>query len=251
MLALRPLYRLETGSRGRPLKWGWLTRWQSREAARSAPCGDDAMLWKERRGWRKGGPAAVVSRFAVMFLAAVIISFTVEAVRPIWINAGNGSNSDSDVTLTFVNGEVRLLGTLLVGLAMLSAAVSAAHGVTGEREQDTWESLLASTLTGREIVRAKVLGGIWSARFPVAAALAVWAVGVAGGVVAPGRAPRVRRGAGRGRLARSALGTYASLRATNSTRSLVATMATLIALGFVVGALAVQFVHEMAHPARR
>ncbi len=50
----------------------------------------------------------------------------------------------------------------LVGILNLSGA--AAASITSEHEDDTWVSLTATDLTGREIVLSKLLGSLWRAR---------------------------------------------------------------------------------------
>ena len=58
--------------------------------------------------------------------------------------------------MSFLHGVVPLLYVL----GILGVAGSAAASITSEHEEDTWVSLTATDLTGREIVFAKLLGAL-------------------------------------------------------------------------------------------
>jgi hypothetical protein len=85
-------------------------------------------------------------------------------------------------------------------------------------------------LTEREIVRAKLLGSAWGARRLLATSLTIWGAGLLAraidplGLVAATVALVVLLGFA------AALGLYASLRAPSTSRALVATIGTLVAL---------------------
>ena len=57
--------------------------------------------------------------------------------------------------------------------------------MTAERERDTWISLVATPLTGREIVRAKLLGAVWGVRHAAAVAALLGLAGALAGSVHP------------------------------------------------------------------
>src|SRR5262249_39247876 len=62
---------------------------------------------------------------------------------------------------------------------------TAARSVVDERRQDTWSSLRLTLLSGREIVRAKVIGAIWRVRGVLALLVGLWIVGLAAGALHP------------------------------------------------------------------
>ena len=64
-------------------------------------------------------------------------------------------------------------------------AVAAAEGVKRERARDTWLSLIATPLTGWEILRAKMLGPVLSGRRGALTLIALWTVGLMAGAVHP------------------------------------------------------------------
>jgi hypothetical protein len=62
------------------------------------------------------------------------------------------------------------LGWLIQWTIGLRAAVA----IASEREHGTWDTLLLSSLEGREIVRAKIVGSLYAMRGFIAAAALVW-----------------------------------------------------------------------------
>ena len=125
---------------------------------------------------------------------------------------------------------IRTSCTALYVLWMLAVGAASAGSLTSEREEDTWISLTATPLGGDEIIRAKMVGPVWALR-PIAFMIfALWALGVLVGSITPW-------GLAAGLLEfavftwfLTALGTYFSLKAKNSTRSLATTIALLIFL---------------------
>ncbi len=62
---------------------------------------------------------------------------------------------------------------------------AAVEGVKGERERDTWLGLIATPLTGWEILRAKMLGPVSRGRGGALAMIGLWTVGLIAGAVHP------------------------------------------------------------------
>ena len=61
----------------------------------------------------------------------------------------------------------------------------AAEGMMAERERETWLGLIATPLTGFEILRAKMIGAIRKARGLSSLMLALWLVGLMAGALHP------------------------------------------------------------------
>jgi hypothetical protein len=125
---------------------------------------------------------------------------------------------------------LRGVSTAIYVLWMLGIASSSASGLSSEREEDQWISLISTPLDGHEILRAKMIGPVWGLRLVAYLMFLMWAVGLVVGSIHPF-----------GLLAclvefvvftwfLTALGTFLSLRSKNSTRSLALTMALLIFL---------------------
>jgi hypothetical protein len=77
-------------------------------------------------------------------------------------------------------------------LLMIAAAVRGASAVSGERDRDTWVSLMSTPLSAWEMLRAKWLGVMLGLRRGYFALLLVWATAlVAGGIDPPMLLPTV------------------------------------------------------------
>ena len=70
-------------------------------------------------------------------------------------------------------------------LYVLNLAGFAAAGIARERAQDTWSALLATPLTGRDIVLAKMRGAVWKMRGAGGLLVVLWTVGLLAGAVHP------------------------------------------------------------------
>jgi ABC-type Na+ efflux pump permease subunit len=181
MWRLRPSFLRREARASRPMR-----RAASRRLVRRPPCGDDPMLWKELSLDRRVHGALGTVVFALVMIAlnefasrgwlwfrmqragAEIVEFGVWSA---W-----GPQGDSRA---FLNGVIRWLTGMLGGLWMLSVAVTAAAGITSERERETWNGLTTTPLSAWEIIRAKLLGAVWRNRMVVGLILVLWGVGIA------------------------------------------------------------------------
>ncbi|MEK6702537.1 MAG: ABC transporter permease subunit [Planctomycetota bacterium] len=107
----------------------------------SREVGDQPVLWREMNQplFRKKWIATLVLLGVVAFSLLMLVSA--------------GGESEVPVTATTMTYSVILL---------LQAASLTVGGIAGEREAKTWETLLATTLTAREIVMGKFLGALRS-----------------------------------------------------------------------------------------
>jgi ABC-type Na+ efflux pump permease subunit len=80
---------------------------------------------------------------------------------------------------------LREITAFLVWFGGFSIAVAAADSVAAEREKDTWAGLIATPLSGLEILRAKTLGAIWHARAAGVLLFGLWSLGLLAGAVHP------------------------------------------------------------------
>lgn len=80
---------------------------------------------------------------------------------------------------------LRQLSGALAFVYYLMIAGAAAESVVTERERDTWLGLIATPLTGWEILRAKMLGVLWKTRPLGLVILAAWIVGLSTGALHP------------------------------------------------------------------
>ncbi len=185
-------------------------RWRPRPA-----CGDDPVLWHELHSVRTTSRAALlmdrlISVLGLGLLAYATSWFAVPAfaelsrtgygptpgkpavpelnpfVRVLLIKLAKlPLDSTSGLARLEFNIVLRQMTGLLDLIYVLMVAGAAAESVAAERERETWLGLLATPLTGREILRAKMLGSIWRTRGLAFTMLALWTVGLLAGAVHP------------------------------------------------------------------
>jgi len=170
----------------------------SKRTARLRPeVGTDAMLWKEvfieGRG-RTGCLGAFVSIAIVMlvFIAPVILIIThFGQYIPILSDLFDLRFDGLDYSQRFndfrkaIGLWVRIATGVMSALAFLAAAVRGAGAVSGERDKDTWISLISTPLSAWEMLRGKWFGCLYSLRKMYFALLLVWAFGLFVGSVQP------------------------------------------------------------------
>jgi hypothetical protein len=149
------------------------------------PVGDDPMMWKERYSSRVGGIAKMLGLLNNLFWVTLIAVLTFEYARTAiaeflglstW--GGNGDQNRRDF-----NAMIRGISPWVAGFWILGTASTAASSIASEREDDTWISLIATDLEGKEILRAKMIGSILRFRWMGLTLLTVWILGVLGGAV--------------------------------------------------------------------
>lgn len=144
-----------------------------------APVSDRPMVWKEVRV-ESGHKLGWAGRVAVVLL--LVASF----VPPAWMLAYYLDDilyrGASDRWLSIgVNVWVRLVGTAVACLTLLGVAFRASASITGERDKQTFDSLLTSPLDSSDILYGKWLGSILSARWGLAWLGLIWVVAMAMG----------------------------------------------------------------------
>jgi hypothetical protein len=100
---------------------------------------------------------------------------------------------DSGVSLSAAPGQARLEFNIalrqfsaMVALVSAFAIVAFAAGsMEMERRRDTWFGLIATPLTGWEILRAKMLGALWYARWYLVILITLWTLGLVAGALHP------------------------------------------------------------------
>ena len=155
---------------------------------RRPECGDDAMIWKEV--WTK--PKSRMTRvlrglvLATMLTLAAVFCFSqgLESVQELFENGYSAEYEDLYHRLE-LNVRLRYLVTLTAGFMLLWVSIAAACSLAGERDRDTWVSLVSTPLTGFEIIRGKVIGAFWSLRALLALWLALVILGLFVGAVHP------------------------------------------------------------------
>jgi hypothetical protein len=224
---LRPVSRSDGASDGR------LSQIISRRARRFLPrpaCGDDAIWWKERYVSRTTPVAKILAVLVFLAMLAALGRGTYAFAQPAFQeirSMGFAEAAYRPSQLEF-NAFLRAIVTLVYVCWMVGTASSASAGLTSEREEDTWVSLVSTPLSPEEIIRGKMLGALWTTRWIGLLWLALVLTGVALGAIHPfGLVGSLVVTAVYVWFA-CALGTLCSLNARSSSRSLTATIALLI-----------------------
>jgi ABC-type transport system involved in multi-copper enzyme maturation permease subunit len=239
-------------------------RWWPRPA-----CGDGPVLWHEIHPGRRGSRAGLwVDRWVhalwIGLLAYTISWFALPALAEL-SRSGYGAVPGTPAVPELhpiaralvarlyglpagpapgqarleLNSVLRMTTVFLDIFYVLMVAGAAAESVAKERERETWLGLIATPLTGREILRAKLLGSIWNTRGLAVLMLVLWIVGLLAGAVHPLGFLAALTGMGVSCWFHAALGLSASLRSRDPAQ---ATGCVLTPLMLIVGSSALPFI---------
>ena len=231
---------------------------------RRRPCGDDPVLWHETTRRRAKTPAGRVVDRMVLFaalgaVAAAVLWVAVPAFQEVaergygpsppgaWdgpnaaihmhpyarlLVAGPGLEPPPGTARLELNEVVRPFFAAYLFTFVVAVAGATVELLAAEAERDTWSGLLATPLTGAQILRAKMLGAVWQTRWFTGTALAVCLVGLAGGGLHPvGFAYALALAAVSGWFFTS-LGAYAWLRYPDRQRATAAAIFPVLVLAF-------------------
>jgi ABC-type transport system involved in multi-copper enzyme maturation permease subunit len=95
-----------------------------------------------------------------------------------WGTASNSFQAFLEELGEAMNIWVRIAGTVVACLLLLAVAVRASTTVTGERDRQTWDSLLTTTLGSADILFGKWLGSILAVRWGWVWLGLIWALGL-------------------------------------------------------------------------
>src|SRR5262249_30277950 len=125
------------------------------------------------------------------------------------------------------------ISPVYIALWLLAVAGATAPSVTSERERDTWTSVVATPLSGFEILTAKWFGALWRLRWFLYLFGFLWTAGLAVGAIEP-------LGFLAGILALAtltwfagALGLRNSIRASSTGKAFLMTLSTLLGLNVI------------------
>jgi ABC-type transport system involved in multi-copper enzyme maturation permease subunit len=192
---LRPAYIRQIEGEGRQKKARW---WR----ARRAPIADNPVVWKERHV--EGlAPLATLRRVPTWLTVLVIFLATTASSLAILISLSSAPVTfDQLVDLVLRLDVVGLMSRLspppraaealflwqsilAMLLASLVVGIRCSGAVTGEREKRTWEALLLTPLTTRQLIRGKLWGILGSSYlFLLAYAVPALALSAVGGPLA-------------------------------------------------------------------
>jgi ABC-type transport system involved in multi-copper enzyme maturation permease subunit len=142
----------------------------------------NALLWKElacqpyMRTW------LAQIRLAMLCLAVTVFSIAV-------IVYAQGTASTRLTTWLGLADEMNLwarVSNVAVGMiTLLAVAIQGSTSITGERDRQTWDSLVSTPITATEIVDAKWWGSLWAVRWGILWLFFVWTIAVITGAMHP------------------------------------------------------------------
>ncbi len=237
---LRPAYRAELEN-ARPKKLRWYTTLR-------APVGDEPILWRERHV--EGLAPTPELRRVPQWLAVALISglTAVSSLLILGFSLPSGVGLD-EVFAALAHAQAGRLATvmpnasngfLVQGMAVmllgsLVAGIRCSGAITGERERGTWEALLLTPLSAKELIHGKWWGIMGSSYiYLLAYAVPALVLSVLGGVVALLWVLLWLAVAVLAMYYLGAAGLWASARSSNSWRALLTTL-----LAGYVGGLAI------------
>jgi ABC-type transport system involved in multi-copper enzyme maturation permease subunit len=149
-------------------------------------------------------------------------------------------------------------GMFIAWLIEWAVGLRAAVAIASERERGTWDALLTSPLSGREIVWGKLAGGLYALRWVFAAALFAWTAALGCGAMDLGAYAALVAGTLAIGAFMAAVGVRTSLSASTAARAmswtiavwLVAHVVVAIIAGIVIGLVALLCLTAWAAAAR-
>jgi ABC-type transport system involved in multi-copper enzyme maturation permease subunit len=207
-----------------------------RPVRRNPEVGDNPVFWREVfvEGGVKGGWLwRVISGIVVVliFVPVVMILYENFFAASTW-RAGFSLAETWDFFTREINAWARGVSCILVTLMLFAAAVRGAGAISGEKDKDTWVSLLSAPLSADTILWGKWWGCVLGLRRAYAVLLFIWCLGLGIGAIHPAAVVLVLVTVFVLVSAFSWVGLFCSMRAKNS---LNASIQAFFATAFLVG----------------
>jgi ABC-type transport system involved in multi-copper enzyme maturation permease subunit len=190
------------GRRGQRPVWGFRRR---------PPVGDDPILWREMYTTRGNGLMKAAGLLVNLGLLAALASATYFFARPAVLEVGRhgygsgvtsnarpeldlfvrmfvpgcGVNQPSDLARTEFNLFLRYVTFSITLVLTFFIAGSVTETISLEQRHETWNSVLATPMTARAILRSALLATVWRIRQPIALLGVLWTMGLLAGAVHP------------------------------------------------------------------
>ncbi|MEX0938882.1 MAG: ABC transporter permease [Pirellulales bacterium] len=143
-------------------------RWESFSLPRlRLPLGAEPMLWKELFARHSITRLGVAGRIVVLLLVGAVTTLNVAT----YTASSYASVGARQYFAASMGAAVGCVGLLLI-------AARAAGAVAGEKEEETWDAVLSTPLSARQIVLAKFAGNLYAARWLVVFLLTIWVPGL-------------------------------------------------------------------------
>jgi ABC-type transport system involved in multi-copper enzyme maturation permease subunit len=125
---------------------------------RRPPLRERPMLWKECYG-------GAASRLGPLWRVLSVLGALTAIFIGLVVGADVMAGGDRTAALQAMNNYLRIVGPLVLGLALIQIGVSAAGCLHGEKQQLTWDSLVMTLFSLRDILAGKWWGSIHASRY--------------------------------------------------------------------------------------
>ena len=231
---LRPAFRARADA---PRRRGSMLRVLFRQRVRRT-CGDDPMLWKELRAPDDDRASRLIATFSLVLFALLLAYIATPSLSNYQVALDefflHGYDAGPSGLLAHgrsgFNENLCSLAALASVPYFLVLAISAAGGISGERERETWTGLIATSLDTWEIVRAKMAGARRAGAAPLPLIVAPWLIGLALGATHPVGFVAACVGLGIFSWFTVALGTFVSLHSRSSSQAFSRVVGIMLAL---------------------
>jgi ABC-type transport system involved in multi-copper enzyme maturation permease subunit len=209
IIQLRSAYRVNTGGDGQgPSRAFRHISWRMRPRP---DVSDDPIVWREKYTSRSRGFARLTDSLVHLAIIAVLVISTAYFARPalaeVWrygYSSGPSTSERPDFNIfmwffvprgTFqvpvdqsridFNVFLRFVSVGIVFFVAFLVPSFAVESILNEQTKETWSSLLTTPLTGREIIRSKMIAALLRIRPALIALLILWTIGLLAGSIHP------------------------------------------------------------------
>ncbi|MDB5353214.1 MAG: hypothetical protein JWN86_4461 [Planctomycetota bacterium] len=204
------------------------------------PALDEArpILWKELHIERIGALGWFGRVLGVLVLSYLVVGSLVLACLAIWTLKVQPNASNHDVVITTMDEMFGDPGFLFSWLILLTVGLRAAVAISSERERGTWDALLTSPLTGREILVGKLWGSLYAMRWLLIGTILAWGLSLGCGAITLGNFLTLVGQTVVISAFAAALGVRASLSCATATRAMTLTVGILFGTFLLVSLVA-------------
>jgi len=158
-LFMRRIHLRESGKPARKRRW--------RMQFFRGEIGDNPMLWKELHAEPGSSRLGLLGHGLLALIFIVLCGITIFVYRE---SVGHPYSRDGEGFCYYANG----MSTFLSCCGLLLLTARAAGSITSEKERDCWVSLIGTPLEAGQIVKAKILGSLWSLRGLILYLAVIW-----------------------------------------------------------------------------
>ncbi len=155
----------------------------TRRVRKRPPVNNAPMIWKEIFADRTSKGARVVQVLGISAISYLMITSLSQFGRYFYFLLWESNVRLADDAQFWMQSFITDTAIYFSILIQWAVGLRAAVLISSERDQGTWDALLASPLSGREIVLGKVLGSLHALRWLIIATLLAWTLALVCGAM--------------------------------------------------------------------